>query len=125
MIWQRLQQLRQRLQDFFFQVSRRCQTNGNQQDNPQAFDFSTAQSFRELFKLLDEKGTLWGSQKRYTAVELKTLINRCRSDRTAQRFRTQLIPRTAGLRQKVEDLCAAERSQGTDYSATSAESKQQ
>jgi len=39
-----------------------------------ADEFGAAKDFKELFILLDQKGELWGSQKKYKAEELKILV---------------------------------------------------
>jgi len=71
-------------------------------------DFVQVPTFPELFRLLDAKGTLWGSQKRYTAAELKLLINRVRTHRPALHLPLQVIPETGGLRQRVATLLATD-----------------
>jgi hypothetical protein len=72
-------------------------------------DFASAQNFQDLFALLDTKGALWGSQRCYTARELKVLINRVRTKNLAFCLPLQVIPETGGLRQRVKALCDAER----------------
>jgi hypothetical protein len=70
-------------------------------------EWATAATFRELFRLLDAKRILWGSQKRYTAAELKKLINRVRTTRHPFHLPLQVIPETGGLRQRVKVLLDA------------------
>jgi len=70
--------------------------------------FSTVHDFRALFTLLDEKDVLWGSQKGYSAQELKVLINRVRTTNRTLRLPLQVIPETGGLRQCVQKLCEEE-----------------
>ena len=70
--------------------------------------FAGAQTFQDLFQRLDAKHVLWGSQKRYTAKELKTLINRVRTTNPHLHLPFEVIPETGGLRQRVKALAAAE-----------------
>lgn len=70
--------------------------------------FTGAQTFQDLFQRLDAKRVLWGSQKRYTAKELKVLINRVRTNDPRLRLPLEVIPETGGLRQRVQALAAAE-----------------
>ncbi len=70
--------------------------------------FAGAQTFRDLFQQLDAKRVLWGSQKRYTAKELKVLINRVRTKNLQLHLPLEMIPETGGLRQRVKVLAAAE-----------------
>jgi hypothetical protein len=70
--------------------------------------FAGAQTFQDLFRQLDAKRTLWGSQKRYTAKELKTLINRVRTKNPRLHLPLEVIPETEGLRRRVQALAAAE-----------------
>jgi len=81
--------------------------------NQNESEFSDAQTFMELFRLLDAKQTLWGSQKHYTANELKMLINRVRTRNPALHLPVDIIPATGGLRMRVKALAAAE-AQGRD-----------
>jgi hypothetical protein len=74
----------------------------------QGEEFAQATTFPALFALLEAKGTLWGSQKRYTAAELKVLINRVRSTHAALHLPLQVLPETGGLRQRVQVLLEAE-----------------
>lgn len=67
-------------------------------------EFGQAKDFLELFTLLDKKGELWGSQKKYQAAELKKLINRARSKNPDLHLSLEVVPETGGLRQKVKDL---------------------
>ena len=71
-------------------------------------EFTDVQTFRELFHRLDTKRTLWGSQKRYTAAELKVLINRVRTRNPALHLPLDILPATGGLRAKVKALATAE-----------------
>ena len=71
--------------------------------------FAQAQDFRALFILLDARQMLWGSQKCYTAQELKILINRVRTPHPAVHLPLVVIPETGGLRQRVQELVDAER----------------
>jgi hypothetical protein len=104
-----ISQFSERPHSLLFPQGGRVNERGNGQGmEPRIIDFSTAQNFRELFALLDAKRTLWGSQKCYTAAELKMLINRFRSRNLALHLPLQLIPRTAGLQQRVKDLLEAE-----------------
>jgi hypothetical protein len=57
---------------------------------------------------LDVRQTLWGSQKCYTAQELKTLINRVRTQQPTLHLPLVVIPETDGLRQRVQELLEAE-----------------
>ena len=57
-------------------------------------DFTKATTFQELFQLLDVRGGVWGSQKYYSAAELKRLINRVRSCNPALQLPLALIPET-------------------------------
>jgi len=70
--------------------------------------FAGAQTFQDLFQQLDAKRVLWGSQKRYTAKELKILINRVRTTNPQLHLPLEVIPETGGLRQRVKALAAAE-----------------
>jgi hypothetical protein len=70
--------------------------------------FAGARTFQDLFQQLDAKGVLWGSQKRYPAKELKTLINRVRTTNPRLHLPLEVIPETGGLRQRVKALAAAE-----------------
>jgi hypothetical protein len=70
--------------------------------------FAQAKDFRELFRLLDGRQTLWGSQKRYTAQELKALINRVRTQQPTLHLPLVVIPETGGLRHRVQELLEAE-----------------
>jgi hypothetical protein len=70
--------------------------------------FARAQTFQDLFQRLDAKRVLWGSQKPYTAKELKTLINRVRTKNPQLRLPLEVIPETGGLRQRVQALAGAE-----------------
>ena len=70
--------------------------------------FTDAKTFQDLFQRLDAKHVLWGSQKRYTAKELKTLINRVRTTNPQLHLPLEVIPETGGLRQRVKALAAAE-----------------
>src|SRR5215510_1986672 len=70
--------------------------------------FTDAKTFQDLFQRLDAKHVLWGSQKRYTAQELKTLINRVRTTNPRLHLPLEVIPETGGLRQRVKALAAAE-----------------
>ncbi len=72
-------------------------------------DFTKATNFQELFQVLDMKGGLWGSQKYYSAAELKRLINRVRSCNPALQLPLALIPDTGGLREKTKALCDTEK----------------
>jgi hypothetical protein len=71
-------------------------------------EFADVQTFRELFRLLDARRTLWGSQKRYTADELKVLINRVRTRNPALHLPLDILPATGGLRIRVKALVTAE-----------------
>ena len=71
-------------------------------------EFASASDFRELFQKLEAKQGLWGSQKWYTAGELKVLINRVRTRNPALRLPLVVLPETGGLRQRVKELLAAE-----------------
>jgi hypothetical protein len=73
-----------------------------------AREFASARDFWDLFQMLEAKQTLWGSQRRYTAKDLKVLINRVRSHNPTLRLPLEVIPETGGLRQKVKELAAAE-----------------
>jgi len=73
-----------------------------------ADEFGTAKDFKELLTLLDQKGDLWGSQKKYRAEELKMLINRVRTQNPDLHLPLETIPETGGLRQKVSDLLEIE-----------------
>jgi hypothetical protein len=87
-------------------------------------EFSSAQNFRDLFALLDARGTLWGSQKCYAARELKVLINRVRTKNLAFCLPLQVIPETGGLRQRVKELYDTEMSKvGSTASTLSTLSK--
>src|SRR5262249_42446633 len=70
--------------------------------------FARAQTFQDLFRQLDAKRIVWGSQKRYTAKELKTLINRARTKKPRLHLPLEVIPETGGLRRRVQALAAAE-----------------
>jgi hypothetical protein len=70
--------------------------------------FTSTQTFRDLFRRLDAKRALWGAQKRYTAKELKVLINRVRTKNPQLHLPLEVIPETDGLRQQVKVLAAAE-----------------
>lgn len=74
-------------------------------------EFGKAKNFMELFTLLDKKGELWGTQKKYQAEELKKLINRVRSKNPELHLPLEVIPETGGLRQKVKDLIDIEAAQ--------------
>src|SRR5262249_16186611 len=63
--------------------------------------FAGARTFPDLFQQLDAKRFLWGSQKRYTATELKALINRVRTQNPNLHLPIEVIPETGGLRQRV------------------------
>ena len=70
--------------------------------------FSQVQDFRALFAQLDARQTLWGSQKCYTARELKILINRVRTQNPTIHLPLGVIPETDGLRQRVQELMEVE-----------------
>ena len=70
--------------------------------------FAGAKTFRDLFQMLDVKRALWGTQKRYTAQELKILINRVRTTNPQFHLPLEVIPETNGLRERVKVLAAAE-----------------
>jgi len=54
--------------------------------------------------MLASRQTLWGSQKQYTAKELKMLINRVRTPTPTLQLPLAVIPATGGLRQRVQQL---------------------
>ena len=70
--------------------------------------FAGAQTFQDVFQRLDAQRVLWGSQKRYTAQELKTLINRVRTHNPRLHLPLEGIPETGGLRQRGQVLVRAE-----------------
>jgi hypothetical protein len=74
-----------------------------------------ASSFEELYAALDEKGTLIGKSETYSSLMLKNIIDMARKavddmgkQPTADLSVIKGITRTAGLRNKVIDLLAAE-----------------
>jgi hypothetical protein len=76
--------------------------------HPGCNDWATATTFRELFRPLDAKRFLRGSQKRYTAAELKKLINHVRTTQPPLHLPLEVIPATGGLRQRVKALLDAD-----------------
>src|SRR5262249_13387065 len=82
--------------------------SAGRQSQQQGEEFASATTFPKLFRLLDTKGALWGSQKYYTAAELKKLINRVRTTNPVLHLPLQVIPTTGGLRQQVNLLLDAE-----------------
>ena len=87
-----------------FRFLSRCPQGSEKDGAP----FSVARDFKELFTLLDEKRVLWGSQKGYSAQELKVLINRVSTSNQTLRLPLEVIPETGGLRQRVQELCEEE-----------------
>lgn len=71
-------------------------------------EWATATTFPKLFRLLDATQALWGSQKQYTAAELKKRINRVCTRNRAFHLPLQVIPTTEGLRQQVSALLCVE-----------------
>lgn len=67
--------------------------------------FTQAQSFKELYEMMDRIGTIRGSKQDFSAEELKALINLSRNGGAGMSF----IPRTGGLRQRVIELLEIEK----------------
>jgi len=68
--------------------------------NPQISD---AKDFVGLFQILDSKGFIQGTTRRYSANDLKAIITRVKNGESID-----IVTRTGGLRQKVAELMVAE-----------------
>lgn len=79
-------------------------TTPNFEQNPQQENITAADTFEELYAVIDAMGTVHGSRQEYSAAEIKTYIDHVRSGVRAINY----ITSTSGIREKVAELLKVE-----------------